>query len=127
MYDLSAGQERQITTDPSDQGMPDIYGDKVVWEDYRNGNGDIYLGIFSISLFKEVDKNVAAVGETLTYTITYTNETNQIYANLILTDVLPEGTSYVEGSATGNASYDSGSGTLSWQISSLGPYEEGSE
>lgn len=35
--------ERQITTNPSSQSNPDIYGDKIVWQDKRNGNWDIYL------------------------------------------------------------------------------------
>ncbi|MDP2939726.1 MAG: hypothetical protein Q8O13_06600 [Candidatus Omnitrophota bacterium] len=33
----------QITTNPADQRYPDISGDRIVWEDYRNGNSDIYL------------------------------------------------------------------------------------
>ena len=43
MYDLTTGQERQITTDTDYQENPAIYADKVVWEDKRNGNSDIYL------------------------------------------------------------------------------------
>jgi TolB protein len=33
----------QITTDPSIQVHPDISGVHIVWEDYRNGNADIYM------------------------------------------------------------------------------------
>jgi len=36
-------QETQVTINPSDEYDPAIYGDKIVWEDRRNGNGDIYL------------------------------------------------------------------------------------
>jgi beta propeller repeat protein len=43
MYDLSTGKERAICTDPNGQGEPAIYGDKIVWGDGRNGNGDIYM------------------------------------------------------------------------------------
>ena len=32
-----------ITTDPSDQSDPAIYGDRIVWVDYRNDNYDIYM------------------------------------------------------------------------------------
>lgn len=39
----ACGAERQITTDPSDQRSPAISGDRIVWEDHRNGNSDIYL------------------------------------------------------------------------------------
>lgn len=37
--------EKQITTDSSDQYSPAIYGDKIVWQDNRNGWGiwDIYM------------------------------------------------------------------------------------
>jgi beta propeller repeat protein len=34
MYDLSANEETQITTDKSDQLSPVIYGDKLVWQSY---------------------------------------------------------------------------------------------
>jgi beta propeller repeat protein len=34
--------EFPICTDPANQGSPAISGDIVVWEDWRNGNGDIY-------------------------------------------------------------------------------------
>jgi beta propeller repeat protein len=30
-------------TDGAVQRSPAIWGDRVVWEDYRNGNADIYL------------------------------------------------------------------------------------
>lgn len=35
--------EQQITSDPSDQVNPDIYGDTMVYQDNRNGNWDIYM------------------------------------------------------------------------------------
>ena len=41
-YNLSTGEEFQITTDPEIQSEPAIYGDYVVWIDWRNGNWDIY-------------------------------------------------------------------------------------
>jgi len=34
--------ERQITTD-SNQFNPAVSGDRMVWDDYRNGNADVYL------------------------------------------------------------------------------------
>ncbi|OGW85364.1 MAG: hypothetical protein A2987_04515 [Omnitrophica bacterium RIFCSPLOWO2_01_FULL_45_10] len=37
MYDMTIGNENQITSDTYDQTNPAIYGDKIVWEDTRNG------------------------------------------------------------------------------------------
>ena len=39
---LSTREEFQITTDASSQRKPTIHGDVVVWQDFRNGNKDIY-------------------------------------------------------------------------------------
>jgi TolB protein len=41
-YDLSTKEEFEITTHESNQEVPAIYGDIVVWQDNRNGNWDIY-------------------------------------------------------------------------------------
>ncbi len=37
------GSTRQVTTDPSLQTDPSVSGDVVVYTDWRNGNGDIYM------------------------------------------------------------------------------------
>jgi beta propeller repeat protein len=39
----SSADEKPICTDLNDQRYPAISGDRIVWEDYRNGNPDIYL------------------------------------------------------------------------------------
>lgn len=36
------GTETQVTTNPAGQYNPAIWGDHIVWDDYRNGNWDIY-------------------------------------------------------------------------------------
>ncbi len=40
------GTERQITTNTDDQSLPSIYGSRIVWMDYRNGNWHIYMFTF---------------------------------------------------------------------------------
>ena len=41
-YPVESPGEFQITNDPWNQYDPSIYGDIVIWQDYRNGNSDIY-------------------------------------------------------------------------------------
>ncbi len=40
--DASQGAEIQITSNPSEQRFPDIHGTQIIWEDFRNGNWDIF-------------------------------------------------------------------------------------
>jgi beta propeller repeat protein len=35
--------EVQLTTNPAIQSEPDTYGGRIVWQDNRNGNWDIYM------------------------------------------------------------------------------------
>jgi len=44
-------EETQIITDAKDQEYPAIYADKIVWDDNRNGNWDIYM--YDLSTLKE--------------------------------------------------------------------------
>ena len=43
MYDLSTAQETRLVSGVSSDSRPDIYKDRVVWEDDRNQNSDIYM------------------------------------------------------------------------------------
>ncbi len=43
MYNLSTSEETRLVTNVSSDVRPDIYGDRFVWEDDRNGNSDIYM------------------------------------------------------------------------------------
>src|SRR3990172_12768534 len=42
-YPLPGGPESSVTTNTGDQLMPDGSGGRTVWQDFRNGNWDIYL------------------------------------------------------------------------------------
>jgi beta propeller repeat protein len=44
--------EKRITTNPSTSVNPVIYGNRIVWQDYRNGNADIY--IYDLSTKNEI-------------------------------------------------------------------------
>ncbi|MGL5416309.1 MAG: DUF7507 domain-containing protein [Clostridium sp.] len=56
----------------------------------------------TLNVIKVVDKVEAVVGETITYTITVTNNGNVVANPAILTDLVPNGTSYVGGTLTVN-------------------------
>jgi beta propeller repeat protein len=65
MYDLSTSKETQITTNESQQDYPAIYGDKIVWQDYRNGNSswsktDIYMYNLSTSTETQITTSGSA-------------------------------------------------------------------
>lgn len=66
-----------------------------------------------------IDGQAVKAGDVLTYEITYTNFTNQTQTEVVITDKIPEGTTYVEGSAseTGFVSYKDG--TLTWSFDSI--------
>lgn len=55
---------------------------------------------------KSVDRSSASSGDTLTYTISYSNPTQTTFTNAILDDPIPNGTTYVNGSATGGGNSD---------------------
>lgn len=38
-----AGVDRQVTSDPAVQASPDISGDRVVWQEQRDGQSDVFL------------------------------------------------------------------------------------
>lgn len=54
-----------------------------------------------VSIIKSVDKAYAEPGDILTYTLTFNNSGNVSANNVIITDLLPIGTSYVANSLTG--------------------------
>jgi uncharacterized repeat protein (TIGR01451 family) len=126
MYDLKIRKESIICYNSASQDYPKIYENKIVWQDARAGKWDIYMFVLSYpsSFKKSVDKTSAIVGEKLTYSITLKNSESEALQNILVTDVIPSGAEYVEGSATGNVTFDPQAKELSWQIASIGGNSE---
>jgi len=72
-----------------------------------------------ISVNKSVDKDQVTTGDTLTYTITYTNNSLADVDNVIITDTLATGLNYIPGSATSGGLYNPINETLIWRIQTV--------
>ena len=95
----------------------------------ESGDGNLYAisqGPLQpvLTLTKSVNFLHAIPGETVCYTLNYSN-TGAIANNVMITDTLPAGFSYVSGSASGAVSYDAASRTLTWKLGSLIPVDTG--
>lgn len=64
------------------------------------------------------------VGDTLTYTVSYAN-TEEEAATVKIADVLAEGLTYVDGSASNGGVYDEDSHTITWTLENVGSGVEG--
>ncbi|PEK50605.1 DUF7507 domain-containing protein [Bacillus toyonensis] len=56
-----------------------------------------------IALVKSVDKTFATIGDTISYTITLSNPGNVTSQNIIFTDILPDGTTFISGTLTNDS------------------------
>ena len=74
-----------------------------------------------LTLHKSVNKKSASYGDTLTYTVSATNTGNIDLPSVVVSDAIPDGTTYVAGSAepASIASFDSGTNTVSWAVGDL--------
>ncbi|WP_439875573.1 DUF7507 domain-containing protein [Bacillus mycoides] len=52
---------------------------------------------------KSADKNFATIGDTISYTITLNNPGNVTSQNIIFTDILPDGTTFISGTLTNDS------------------------
>jgi beta propeller repeat protein len=95
--------ETQITTNASDQYSPKIYGNRIVWEDYRNGNLDIYMYDLSTKKETQITTNIsdqwapAIYGNRIVWT-DYRNGNANIYMYDISTSKETRITTYAFGS-----------------------------
>lgn len=71
----------------------------------------------SLALYKSVSAASAALGGTVTYTLSYENTGGSQASGVTVTDTLPAGVIYVNGSATGGGVYNAG--TITWTIGAV--------
>jgi uncharacterized repeat protein (TIGR01451 family) len=75
---------------------------------------------------KTANKATAAIGDMIIYTLTLTNNGDAQVTGIMLTDIMPHGIAYINGSSQtdGNAFIDphsAGTGAFSWSTASLAP------
>lgn len=58
-----------------------------------------------ITSSKAVDNTVVGIGDTITYTLTFTNTGNILASDVVITDTIPNGTAYIPGSLSINVPY----------------------
>ncbi|MBI5100624.1 MAG: DUF11 domain-containing protein [Nitrospirae bacterium] len=84
------------------------------------------VGTPRLTISKTPSTFIATPGSTVTYTITYSNDSPANTTGVTITDTLPTGLTYVSSSCTGTCTYTSGTRTIDWTIGSLasgeGPY-----
>lgn len=77
-------------------------------------------GMVNLSIEKTTVNKMVAIGEVFDYIITVKNTGTQLATEIVSTDVLPLGVSYVSANATnGTVAYAASSRTLTWNIGSL--------
>ena len=57
LYDISKGEEKQLTTNDQYQTAPEIYDKKVIWLDYRSGKSEVYLFDLTTGLEERISNN----------------------------------------------------------------------
>ncbi len=79
----------------------------------------------AIELVKTVDRSVATVGDTLSYTLTYQNLSDQDFAAATITDQVPSELDHVYTGSGNEGTYDPGLRRVTWEIGPIGAGEVG--
>jgi uncharacterized repeat protein (TIGR01451 family) len=93
----------------------------------RNTDGVILIkesALNQVTLSIAVDKSEASPGETLTYTIYYSNHLTTTATSVKIEDLIPLGTTYIENSATDGGTFSAGK--VIWNLGNLSPGASGS-
>ncbi len=77
IYPVFAQNITQITTNNTNQNSPDIYKDKIVYQDYRNQNFDIYLYDTSTGEETQITTDTDYQGNPIIYRDTIVYESNE--------------------------------------------------
>ena len=78
----------------------------------------------ALTITKTVDDSRVTVGDAVTYTIRVKNTGDADAENVVITDTLPAGVTYV--SITGSGDYDADTRTVTWEIGTLAEDNEAS-
>jgi uncharacterized repeat protein (TIGR01451 family) len=79
----------------------------------------IAVGSPRLTIAKAADATSYNQGDTVTYTITYSNDSPVDVTNVLITDILPTGVTYVSGSASNGGTYENPTRTLAWNVGRL--------
>jgi uncharacterized repeat protein (TIGR01451 family) len=75
------------------------------------------VGAPRLTIGKAADRLSANPGEQIVYTITYANDSAVSVTNAVITDVLPQGLSFV--AASNGGTYNAGTRTVTWNVGNL--------
>lgn len=125
------GNLYQVTSEPQDQERPAVYGDYVAWQDERDWDGsdpymaDIWMWKFppGIELSVKVDDipDPVKTGQNLTYNIYAVNNGFQDATNVVLTDIFPDGLSYVSTTVSGDGTCSRAGNTVTCDLDTISP------
>ncbi|MBI5101207.1 MAG: DUF11 domain-containing protein [Nitrospirae bacterium] len=124
---ISAGQNATITFTSQAPSVEGTYQNTcganayvTSWGMTKNINCNyvtIEVGAPRLTIAKTADVTSRAVGETINYTVTYSNDSPFTATGAYITDVLPAGLTFV--SAANDGTYNSSNRTITWYIGTI--------
>jgi uncharacterized repeat protein (TIGR01451 family) len=97
----------------SNDAIADITGEGII----DCGRASVTVGAPRLTISKSADVSMASPGDTITYTITYANDSVGSVTGTTITDPVPSGLTYAPGSASDGGT-ESG-GTITWNIGAV--------